>query len=464
MLVGAIGHRSRHCHSETIERADVSDTLDALDRRPPGPGRQEFVKAWRSDPLSTVIDLAKTYGDILVYEMRRIPGYLLSHPDYVREVLVTQSAKFIKGFGLQDMRIIMGDGLVTSDGDFHRRQRRLAQPAMHHQRVLGYSEVMGEFSARTWDRWKPGQQIEVDYEMTQLAMSVVAKTLFDIDLDEGEGKRVRDAAITLSEGFNYFTPPSMQMRRQAAHDAAHDLDRLVYGFIKDHRESGEDRGDLLSMLIMARDEEADGGMMNDRQVRDEAVTILLTGHETSAKALTWTFYLLSQHPEVEERFHREVDALGGHLPTHEDLPRLEYTHKVLSESMRVYPPVWLMDRVAAADVQIGEHVIRPGSMVFVSQWVTHHDERWWPDPFTFDPERWTEEAEERRPKYAYFPFGGGPRLCYGEAFTWMETMLAMVTIAQKWQLRLVPGHPVEPQPRVTLRPKHGMQMTVQLRD
>ncbi|HJP67005.1 MAG TPA: cytochrome P450 [Actinomycetota bacterium] len=444
--------------------SDGIDTVAVEEHRPPGPGRQEFVKAFRANPLDTVLDLQKNYGDIVVYEMRRIPGYLLSHPDYVREVLVTQSGKFVKGFGLQDMRVVMGDGLVTSDGDFHRRQRRLAQPAMHHQRLLTYSEVMGEFSKRYWGRWQPGQTIEVDYEMTQLAMSVVAKTLFDIDLDEGEGKRVRDAAMTLSEGFNYFTLPSLQHRRQSAYDAAVDLNRLVYGFIEDHRSSGEDRGDLLSMLIMATDDEVAGDQMNDRQVRDEAVTILLTGHETSAKALTWTWYLLSQHPEIEARFHQEVDeVLEGRLPTHMDLPRLEYTRKVLTESMRVYPPVWLMDRVAVADVQIGDYVIHPGSMVFVSQWVTHHDERWWPEPFRFDPDRWTPEAEDQRPKYAYFPFGGGPRLCYGEAFTWMETMLALVTIAQRWKLRLVPDHPVEPQPRVTIRPKHGMMMTVEPR-
>ena len=242
------------------------------------------------------------------------------------------------------------------------------------------------------------------------------------------------------------------------------LDGIIYGLIEERRANGEDRGDLLSMLLMSQDEEGDGKGMTDLQVRDEAMTLFLAGHETTANALTWTWYLLSQHPEAEKGLHEELDAvLGNRLPTVEDLDRLSYTRMVLAESMRLYPPVWAVARRAINDYEVDGFVAPAGSFVFMSQYVTHRDERFHPDPLRFDPERWTPERQASRLQFSYFPFGGGPRRCIGESFAWMEGILVLATLARKWKARLVPGHRVELKPLITLRPKHGMRMTLERR-
>ncbi|MDQ3012143.1 MAG: cytochrome P450, partial [Acidobacteriota bacterium] len=242
------------------------------------------------------------------------------------------------------------------------------------------------------------------------------------------------------------------------------LDLTIYRMIAERRASGEDRGDLLSMLMQARDVEGDGSGMTDAQLRDEAMTIFLAGHETTATALTWTWYLLSQHPDIEAKFHAEVDqVLNGNLPTVEDYPRLRYTEMIFAESMRLYPPAWVIGRRALGDYRLGDYQIPARAIILMSQYVMHHNQKYFPDPERFDPERWTPEAREARPKFSYFPFGGGPRLCIGESFAWMEGVLVLATLAQQWRLRLVPGHSVEIQPLVTLRPKHGMRMVIEQR-
>jgi len=242
------------------------------------------------------------------------------------------------------------------------------------------------------------------------------------------------------------------------------LDATIYRMIDEHRRAGKDKGDLLSMLLLAQDTEGDGGSMTDEQLRDEAMTIFLAGHETTANALTWTWYLLSQHPEVEAKFHAEIEeVVGDRLPVAEDVPRLRYTEMILAEAMRLYPPAWLIGRRALEDYEIAGKHVPARSLVLMSQYVTHHDSRWYPDPFRFDPERWRAEEKEKRPRFSYFPFGGGPRLCIGESFAWMEGALVLATIAQKWRLRVAPGHPVELLPLVTLRPKFGMRMLVERR-
>jgi cytochrome P450 len=256
--------------------------------------------------------------------------------------------------------------------------------------------------------------------------------------------------------------PLPQTRR--FHRARERLDATVYRMIEERRRSSHDRGDLLSMLLLAQDEEGDTGRMTDEQVRDEALTIFLAGHETTANALTWTWYLLSEHKDVETKLHQEIDAvLGLRLPTTDDVPRLRYTEMVLAESMRLYPPAWALGRLARADYEVGGYVVPAGALVLLSQYVAHRDPRYFPDPTRFDPERWTPEARESRPQYSYFPFGGGPRRCIGEGFAWMEGILLIATIAQRFSLRLVPNHPVELRPVITLRPKHGMRMTLSKR-
>jgi cytochrome P450 len=414
--------------------------------------------------------LTEQYGDLVYFEFGPQPMFIVNNPDYIRDVLVTHNRKFMKGEGLQRAKRLLGEGLLTSEGEFHLRQRRLAQPAFHRQRIAGYAATMVEYAVRDCDRWRAGETRDIAREMMRLTLAIAGKTLFDANV-EGEADEIGKALTTTFELFNSLTLPFVQLLdrlplpvNKRFEKARGRLDATIYRIINERRASGEDRGDLLSMLIAARDEEGDGSGMTDEQLRDEAMTIFLAGHETTANALTWTWYLLSQHPEIEARFHAEVDeVLKGALPTADDFPRLRYTEMVFAEAMRLYPPAWVIGRRALGDHQINGYMIPARSILLLSQYVTHHDARFFPDPFRFDPERWTPEARESRQKFSYFPFGGGPRVCIGESFAWMEGALVLATIAQRFRMRLAPGHPVEMQPLVTLRPKHGMRMILESR-
>jgi cytochrome P450 len=414
--------------------------------------------------------LTERYGDLVYFEFGPQPMFLVNNPDYIRDVFVTHNRKFMKGEGLQRAKRLLGEGLLTSEGEFHLRQRRLAQPAFHRQRIAGYAATMVEYAGRACDRWRAGETRDVAREMMRLTLAIAGKTLFDANV-EGEADEIGKALTTTFELFNTLTLPFRQLLERLPLPASkrfvkarERLDATIYRIINERRAGGEDRGDLLSMLIAARDEEGDGSGMTDEQLRDEAMTIFLAGHETTANALTWTWYLLSQHPEIEARFHAEVDqALKGALPTAEDFPRLRYTEMVFAEAMRLYPPAWVIGRRALGDFQIDGYKIPARSILLISPYVTHHDARFFPDPYRFDPERWSPEARESRPKFSYFPFGGGPRVCIGESFAWMEGALVLATIAQRFRMRLAPGHPVEMRPLVTLRPKHGMRMILESR-
>ena len=363
---------------------------------------------------------------------------------------------------------MLGKGLLTSEGNFHRRQRRLSQPAFHRQRIAAYAQTMTEYAARRRDRWKEGEERDVAQEMMGLTLAIVAKTLFDADV-ETEAKEIGKALGEVLEMFSTFSSPLTEVldklplpKNRRVQQAKLRLDETIYRIIEERRGESEDRGDLLSMLMLAQDTEGDGGGMSDEQLRDEVMTLFLAGHETTANALTWTWYLLSQHPEIEARMHAEVDSvLDGRLATVDDVARLTYTEMVLAEAMRLYPPVWVMGRRAVSGYKVGKFYVPAKSIILLSQYVMHHDERYYPEPERFDPERWTPEARAARPKYSYFPFGGGPRMCIGEQFAWMEGILLIATLAQKWKMRLVPGHPVKMQPLITLRPKHGMRMTIE---
>jgi cytochrome P450 len=426
---------------------------------------------FRRDPLRFLTSLARDYGDVARFRLGPEKILLLNHPDLIRDVLVTHSRNFKKSRGLEMAKRFLGEGLLTAEGDFHRRQRRLVQPAFHRQRLASYAEVMAGYAARVRDRWQPGARLDVAREMTALTLAVVGKTLFDADV-EGESQEIGAALSDILQLFDRITslfsdvldwlplPSNRRFERGRRR-----LDATIYRIIAERRASGADRGDLLSMLLLAADEEGDGGHMTDLQVRDEAMTLFLAGHETTANALTWTWYLLSQNPEAETRLHAEVDSvLGGRLPVMDDVPRLAYTERVLAESMRLYPPAWIIGRRALEDYAFRTYRARARSIFVMSPWVTHHDSRWFPNPFRFDPERFTEEARDARPKFAYFPFGGGPRVCIGESFAWMEGVLILATIAQKWRLRLEPGAAVAPRPLITLRPRGGMPMIAELRD
>jgi len=428
----------------------------------------QFLVEIARNPLAMMIAMAGDYGDIAHYRIGPQHLFLFNHPDLIRDVLVTNQKNFHKSRGLERAKRLLGNGLLTSEGEFHLRQRRLAQPAFHRQRIAAYAATMTDFAGRTRSQWTDGATVDMHTEMMRLTLGIVAKTLFDADVDS-EAAEIGSAMTAAFESFNYamlpFTEyldrlPIPAVRRfNAARDR---LDSTIYRMIRERRASGEDRGDLLSMLLLAQDTEGDGTSMSDAQLRDEALTIFLAGHETTANALTWTWYLLSQHPEVEARLHSELDStLAGRLPTYENLPALPYTRMVLAESMRLYPPAWAIGRRALEDFEAGGFTVPAGSVVLMSQYIMHRDSRFFPEPERFDPERWTPEHQAERPKFSYFPFGGGARVCIGEQFAWMEGILLIAAIAQQWRMRLVPDHVVDLQPLITLRPKYGMRMTLE---
>jgi cytochrome P450 len=442
----------------------------AAKRLPPGP-RPLFstsnMFAMHRDRFGFLTKIEREYGDLVYFKLGQQPFVLLNHPDYIRDVLVTHNKNFMKGEGLQRAKRLIGEGLLTSEGEDHRRQRRLAQPAFHRQQIAGYAATMVEYTARMRDLWKDGETRDIWREMTHLTLAIAGKTLFDADV-ESEADEIGDALTELMSLFNATSLPFVRLLEKLPlpgvkrfHQNRERLDATIYRMIEERRRNGGDRGDLLSMLMQARDEEGDGTGMTDLQLRDEMMTIFLAGHETTANALTWTWYLISQNPEVEARMQREVDeVLNGRLPSADDYPKLSYTEMVFAESMRLYPPAWIIGRRALNDYEINGYFIPARSILMMSQWLMHRNEKYFPDPLKFDPERWRPEAREARPKFTYFPFGGGTRICIGEHFAWMEGVLVIATLAQRWKLRLVEGHPVEPHPLVTLRPKYGMKMIV----
>ncbi len=440
---------------------------------PPGPKSRipgANIVAFRRSPLAFLTRAAREYGDAVYWRGGPVDFVFINHPDLIKEVLVTRQSKFIKSRGLQRAKRFLGDGLVTVEGEVHIRQRRLMQPAFHRERIASYGATMVEYAERTRESWRGGETVDVLHEMGRLTLGVIGHTMFGSEV-QSEAEEIGDALTLIMRQFNRLVMPFSEYldklplpSNRRIERAAARLDTTVFRMIAERRASGEDRGDLLSMLLAARDEEGDGTGMDDTQLRDQAMTIFLAGHETTANALTWTFYLLSQNPEVEARLHAEIDeALGGRLPSFDDLPKLRYAEMVVAESMRLFSPAWAIGRQALEDFPLRDFVIPAKSMVLMSQWVMHRDARFWPDPERFDPERWTPEARAARPKFAYFPFGGGSRVCIGEQFAWMEAVLLLSTLAQRWRLRLAPDARPVPQPLITLRPKFGMPMTVEPR-
>ena len=412
--------------------------------------------------------MARQYGDLVYIPLGRQHLYYVGHPDAIRDVLVTHQNKFKKSRMLERARVLLGDGLLTSEGDQHRRQRRLVQPAFHRDRLAGYGAVMVERAAKVRETWEPGRPFDVLQEMMRLTLAIVAKTLFSTEVDS-EADEIGAALTQVFDLFEIILMPFSEVLEKLPLPAVRRfqrarkrLDETIYRLIAERREQGNDAGDLLSMLLLARDEEGGSGM-SDVQVRDEALTLFLAGHETTADALTWAWYLLSQNPQAEAAFHAELDrVLAGRLPSFDDLPQLRYTESVFSETLRLYPPAWGIGRRALEDYPVGDFVIPALSVVLMSPYAVHRDPRWFPDPLAFRPERWLFE-DAARPKFAYFPFGGGARVCIGERFAWMEGTLLLAALAQRWKLCLEPGHRVEQQARITLRPKHGMRMIAEPR-
>jgi cytochrome P450 len=423
------------------------------------------------NPLEVMRSAAREYGDIVRIPVILQSRILLNHPDYIQQVLIFQQNKFHKStLSKEATERLLGQGLLISEGDFWRRQRRLAQPAFHRHRINEYSSAMVECAESQGRTWRDGETRNMAEEMMALTLEAAVRTLFGTTLP-GEAKRVGHAMSFLMRyslgrarkpiniPANWPTPRNKRATRE--YDF---LDSLVYRIISERKAqpSSNHRNDLLSMLMGAMDE--DGSQMSPKQLRDETMTLFLAGHETTALTLAWTWYLLSQNPAAETRLHEELrDVLGGRPPEVADLARLPYLHAVVSEVLRLYPPAYLLARTAIAPFTIGGYDFGPGETVLMSQWVMHRDARYYDEPDAFRPERWLDGLADRLPPGAYFPFGDGPRRCIGQGFAMLESALVIATLAQQFQFRLAPGRPVVPEPLVTLRPKHGISMTIRAR-
>jgi cytochrome P450 len=422
------------------------------------------------DQLGFIERTRDEYGDIVWMRFLYVPALFLYHPDDVEYVLVTNPKNFIKSMSLRSnfFQRLVGNGLLTSQGEEWKRARRLSQPAFHRERVASYGQVMVDYTERLTSGWKEGEHRDTHRDMMRLTLEIVVQCLFsaDVSTDVDEvGATLKElvkpfaAQATLGWILNNRLPTPAHLR---FHRLARKIDNVVYRIISERRATAEDKGDLLSMLLAARDE--DGSQMNDRQLRDEVMTLFLAGHETTALTLAWTWYLLGTNPEAEKKFHAELDeALDGRAPSAADLPRLKFTEQIAKESMRLYPPAFGLGREAINDCEIGGYRVPAGTQVFMFQWATQRDPRFYDEPNSFRPERWTEDFIEQLPKYAYFPFGGGPRACIGASFAMMEIILCLAAIGQKFRLEIDCDHPVSIFPAMSLRPKNGIKIIVKRR-
>ncbi len=446
--------------------------MPATLRLPPGP-KGNFLTGnlpeFRRDRLAFLTEIARDYGDSVSIRLGPRRMTVVNHPDLVEDVLVAKNRLFIKHFALRSTGPTLGNGLLTSEGDFWRKQRRLAQPAFHRERIAAHAAVMVDYTERMLADWSHGEIRDAQADMMRLTLQIVAKTLFGADV----GDDAADASEAMETGMRAFTarvskiinlpewvPTPMNLRARRARER---LDRIIYGFIADRRAGGEDQGDLLSMLLHAQDED-DGGRMSDRQLRDEAMTLFMAGHETTANTLAWAWYLLALHPDVEAKLHAELDAvIPDRPPTFDDLPRLPYAEMVITETLRLFPTVWLLGREAIEPCQVGGYDVPVGHTVFMSQWVIHRDPRFFDDPLAYRPDRWADGLSKRIPRYAWFPFGGGPRICIGNSFAMMESVLLLATIARRYRLTLTAETDVVPLPTMTLRPDRGVKVVLDRR-
>lgn len=458
--------------AESITKAPKSTLLPRY-KTAPGPHGHFLLGSTRDirrDPLRFGLTMTQQYGDIVRIRFLFWSAYLVNHPDGIKHVLQENQRNYNKDiYPYKMFKPLLGSGLVTNNGESWLHQRRLMQPAFHRKRLDTFGALTTDATVAMLDRWKDiverDQALDVAAEMLRVTLCIVGRALFNIDLSDEThtvGQAVTTVNKLLSEylyaPFPPLNVPTPRNRRFQA--ACRTLDQVVHGIITLRRQQNTDTGDLLSMLLVVHDEETGQGM-NDQQVRDEVMTLLIAGHETVSTALTWTWYLLSQHPEVERRLHTELDeVLGGQMPTVDHLAKLSYTRMVLEEVLRLYPPAWVFGRKAIADDEIGGYFIPANSMIVLSPYMTHRHPAFWEAPEVFDPERFTPERSAGRPHYAYFPFGGGPRICIGSSFALMEAELVLATIAQHYRLHLVPAHPIEPEALLSLRPQYGLPVTL----
>jgi cytochrome P450 len=453
------------------------------------------------DPLIVLHNLSREYGDISHFKFGKNHIYLVNNPDYIKDVLVNQDNNFIKSRGLQLAKRILGEGLLTSEGDLHRQQRQLLQPIFHPDEIPSYADIMTDYTLDISSQWHDQAILDIHKEFMHLALAIVSKIFFSVSIDELEIKAIDQYVTTIIEHFNRARIPFAGIIEKVPlpsniqfYQAKKHLDKIIYRIIDSHVDNDSDnsdysqqqngsqvRKDLISLLLQGQDnsyfsttknnedvtklnkEKIHNSITNTNrhQLRDNVMTIFLAGHETVANALTWTFYILSQNPKEEKMLHEELDSVlhdDNAVPTAKDISKLEYTQRVFAESMRLYPPAWAIGRQAIEDCKIGDYVIPAGSSILMSQYLMHHDPRYFPEPERFDPERWNPQERAKRPRFSYFPFGGGVRSCIGETFAWMEGILVIATIARRWKMQVMPEYPIVLQPLVTLRPKYGIQM------
>ena len=457
---------SRDPGSAAVTGAPTNLTL----ANPPGPKGIEAVFRCLSrqrDPLRELGEMALKYGDIVHMQLGRRHDYLVNHPDYIKAILCAPQCEMARSTP-PGLKRLVGGGLLTGQGEYHRRRKRMLAPAFHRELIRQWSSTVVAHCVPLRDRWCEGEEVEVEYEMVRLSLGIVLQALLSVDLEEQTDEIAR-AMNTLIQMMHCRTLPVIDDlldkvalgRIRRFNENRDRFDAIIYRMIDERRDTRSQAKDLLSALLEVRDEENGSVGLTDQEIRDEIVTMLVAGHETTAHALTWTWYLLSQHPEVEQKLHGELDAkLRGRLPVVDDLESLSYTRMVFTEAIRLYPPIWIVARRNPNSWSLGDYIFPPGSFIFISQYLMQRDPRFFPDPERFDPMRWTPEAVAQRPKYTYFPFGGGPRQCIGEGFGWIVGLLVLAIIGQRWRLGLAPGQRIGLEPLITLRPKYGMRMIV----
>lgn len=440
---------------------------------PPGPKARfplDHFFSYRRDSLGFLRSIADTYGDIVHFKMGPFRIILLNHPDYIKEVLTTQHHKFIKGRPLKMAKALLGEGLLTSEGEFHKRHSRIIQPAFHRRMLESYAPALTDSISRQIQGWQEGMAVDIEQEMMKMSTAIAGRALFQADL-EREAPEIIQALKTATSLFGRISVPFSEWLLKLPlpgtirfYRAKARLDDTIYRMIAERRRNKVNNGDLASLLLQAQEEKEDAAGMSDQEVRDEALTLLLTAFDTTSTALTWTWYLLSQNPGAESELHEELDAvLQGRTPSVTDIPHLPFTRMVFAESMRIYPPSYVIPRQAVEDFSMDQYIIPRGSLILMSPYLIHHDVRFHPEPEQFRPHNWDKQVQGRSSKYEFFPFSMGPRACIGEPLAWMQGILVLASIARTWRLKLVPGHKVEPLPLINLRPKYGMMMTLHSR-
>lgn len=442
-----------------------------------------FFKTYFRDPIKTLSRIAEKYGEISHFKVGRQHVFLINNPSYIENILVHDHSNFTKGPSHQTQESVLGEGLVTSEGEYHHDQRKIIQPIFIPRKVASYGSFTIDHVSRMCQSWCDGSVLDIHEEMMKVTLGIICKSLLNYDIESEEVQRI-SKALAITRGYfrrlqhpifqilDHFTP------KREAFGSNDVLDSIIYRAISERRNrkssqyygKGEEEqpDDFLSRLMRMQNPQFKNKLchMSDKQVRDQIVTFLLAGHETIADALSWTFYLVSRNPSVEQKLQEEVDSLmiNKSVPSVDDISRLEYSEKIFRESMRIYPPVWTIGRyVSGSNYSLGEYVIPSGSIVLMSQYIIHHDPRYYDKPEIFDPDRWTEEFSMRLPRFSYFPFGGGIRGCIGESFAWQTGILLIATVSRYWTMRLIPNQHIKPYPGITLNPNHGIKMKLNLR-